>query len=221
MWDAQIEALNQRFQVVRYDTRGHGNSPVTDGPYSIGDLADDLIGLLDRLDIERAHLVGLSLGGATAMHVAARRPERVESLAVLCTAAHFPPMRAWTDRAALVRQSGTGAVAEAVVERWFTERYRASQPASVRRYQAMVAETPAEGYAGCCDALAQLDLRAELSSIAATTLAIAGDNDPATPPAALEDIVGAIPMARLLVVQQAAHLANVEQPGVALSANLG
>jgi 3-oxoadipate enol-lactonase len=213
MWDAQIAALEERFRVVRYDTRGHGASPVPPGPYSIDELADDVIGLLDRLDIERAHLVGLSLGGMTMMRAAARNPERVDRLALLCTAAYLPPARGWTDRAALVRNDGTSAVAAAVVQRWFTPGYLAANTEAQQGYEAMVAATPAEGYAACCEAIAAMDQRAELSSIIAPTLAIAGADDPATPPDLLRDIVDAVPHARLLVVPDSAHLANAEQPG--------
>ncbi|MET4165898.1 MULTISPECIES: 3-oxoadipate enol-lactonase [Gordonia] len=213
MWDAQIAALEERFRVVRYDTRGHGDSPVPPGPYSIDDLADDVIGLLERLDIERAHLVGLSLGGMTMMRVAARNPERVNRLALLCTAAYLPPAQGWTDRAALVRADGTSAVAAAVVQRWFTPGYLAANTEAQQGYEAMVAATPTEGYAACCEAIAAMDQRAELSSIIAPTLAIAGADDPATPPDLLRDIVDAVPNGRLLVVPDSAHLANAEQPG--------
>ncbi|MGW6034520.1 3-oxoadipate enol-lactonase [Gordonia terrae] len=212
MWDAQIAALEERFRVVRYDTRGHGDSPVPPGPYSIDELADDVIGLLDRLDIERAHLVGLSLGGMTMMRVAARNPERVNRLALLCTAAYLPPAQGWTDRAALVRADGTSAVAAAVVQRWFTPGYLAANTEAQQGYEAMVAATPTEGYAACCEAIAAMDQRAELSSIIAPTLAIAGADDPATPPDLLRDIVDAVPHGRLLVVPDSAHLANAEQP---------
>ncbi|KGI67368.1 3-oxoadipate enol-lactonase [Mycolicibacterium rufum] len=210
MWDAQIADLERRFTVVRYDTRGHGASPVPDGPYTIDDLADDLVALLDRLGLERAHLVGLSLGGMTAMRVAARHPERVDRVALLCTGAQLPPASAWTERAATVRAQGTAAVAAAVVDRWFTAGYDGDRG----HWEQMVAATPAEGYAGCCEAIAELDLRQQLPSITAPTLAIAGADDPATPPARLAEIADAIPGARLLVVDDAAHLANVEQPGV-------
>ncbi|MEY1673812.1 3-oxoadipate enol-lactonase [Gordonia sp. ABKF26] len=213
MWDAQIAALEERFRVVRYDTRGHGDSPVPPGPYSIDELADDVIGLLERLDIERAHLVGLSLGGMTMMRVAARNPERVNRLALLCTAAYLPPAQGWTDRAALVRADGTSAVAAAVVQRWFTPGYLAANTEAQQGYEAMVAATPTEGYAACCEAIAAMDQRAELSSIIAPTLAIAGADDPATPPDLLRDIVDAVPNGRLLVVPDSAHLANAEQPG--------
>ncbi|OCH79223.1 3-oxoadipate enol-lactonase [Gordonia sp. UCD-TK1] len=211
MWDSQVAALEERFRVVRYDTRGHGDSPVPPGPYSIDELADDVIALLDRFDIERAHLVGLSLGGMTMMRVAARNPERVDRLALLCTAAYLPPAQGWTDRAALVRADGTSAVAAAVVQRWFTPGYLAANTEARQQFEAMVAATPAEGYAACCEAISAMDQRSDLSSIIAPTLAIAGADDPATPPDLLRDIVDAVPNGRLLVVPDSAHLANAEQ----------
>ena len=211
MWDSQVAALEERFRVVRYDTRGHGDSPVPPGPYSIDELADDVIALLDRFDLERAHLVGLSLGGMTMMRVAARNPERVDRLALLCTAAYLPPAQGWTDRAALVRADGTSAVAAAVVQRWFTPGYLAANTEARQQFEAMVAATPAEGYAACCEAIAAMDQRSDLSSIIAPTLAIAGADDPATPPDLLRDIVDAVPNGRLLVVPDSAHLANAEQ----------
>ncbi len=211
MWDSQVAALEERFRVVRYDTRGHGDSPVPPGPYSIDELADDVIALLDRFDLERAHLVGLSLGGMTMMRVAARNPERVDRLALLCTAAYLPPAQGWTDRAALVRADGTSVVAAAVVQRWFTPGYLAANTEARQQFEAMVAATPAEGYAACCEAIAAMDQRSDLSSIIAPTLAIAGADDPATPPDLLRDIVDAVPNGRLLVVPDSAHLANAEQ----------
>ncbi|MEB3022612.1 MULTISPECIES: 3-oxoadipate enol-lactonase [Mycolicibacter] len=214
MWDAQIGALQERFRVVRYDTRGHGGSPVPAGPYTIDDLADDAVALLDRLGVQRAHLVGLSLGGMTAMRVAARNPERVERMAVLCTGAQLPPADAWTERAATVRANDSSSVAAAVVQRWFTAEYLAAHPDVRSESEAMVAATPAEGYAGCCEVIAAMDLRADLASITAPTLAIAGADDPATPPAKLDEIAAGVKDGRLLVVPHAAHLANAEQPGI-------
>ena len=214
MWDAQLDALEARFRVVRYDTRGHGDSPVPGGPYSIDDLTDDVVALLDRLGIERAHVVGLSLGGMTAMRLAARNPSRVDRIALLCTGAQLPPASAWSERAALVRAEGSAAVAAAVVERWFTPGYLAAHPDVRIELEHMVAATSAQGYAGCCDAIAEMDLREQLSSITAPTLVIAGADDPATPPVRLEEIAAGIPDSKLLVVQQAAHLANAEQPGI-------
>ena len=214
MWDAQLAAFEDRFRVVRYDTRGHGASPVPDGPYAIDDLADDLVALLDRLGVERAHLVGLSLGGMTAMRVAARDPERVDRLVLLCTGIQLPPASSWTDRAATVRAHGSGAVAEAVVQRWFTPAFLTAHPDVRSASEAMVARTPAEGYAGCCEAIATLDLHDDLASITAATLAIAGADDPATPPAMLEEIAAQVKNGHLLVVSRAAHLANAERPDI-------
>ena len=212
MWDAQVDELSRHYRFVRYDTRGHGRSPVPRGTGSIDDLADDLVGLLDRLDVVRAHLVGLSLGGMTALRVAARNPERVDRIAVLCTAAHLPPAQGWLDRAATVRREGTAAVAEAVVGRWFTPAYLAKHENVRTRNVAMVASTPPVGYASCCEAIAAMDQRPDLESISAPTLAIAGADDPATPPALLEEIADGVQDGRLLVVPESAHLANAEQP---------
>jgi 3-oxoadipate enol-lactonase len=133
---------------------------------------------------------------------------------VVCTGAQLPPSEAWTERAGLVRAEGSQAVAGAVVARWFTPAYLDSYPESGGFYETMVAATPAEGYAGCCEAIAKLDLRQELCAITAPTLAIAGEDDPATPPARLEEIVAAIPDTRLLRVPHSAHLANAEQPAI-------
>ncbi len=212
MWDAQADALAERFRVVRYDTRGHGASPVPDGPYSIDDLADDVVALLDTLGVERAHVVGLSLGGMTGLRLAARNPDRVDRLVVLCTGAKLDPPAAWTERAAAVRRGGSVAVAESVVQRWFTPAFLAANPHVREWSERMVAGTPAEGYAGCCEVIAAMDLRDDLPEIVAPTLAIAGADDPATPPPHLEAIADAVQDGRVLVVPDSAHLANAQQP---------
>ncbi|NNM48024.1 3-oxoadipate enol-lactonase [Knoellia koreensis] len=212
MWDAQVEELSRHFRVVRYDTRGHGESPVPQGPYSIDDLTDDLVALLDRLGVARAHVVGLSLGGMTALRLAVREPDRVDRLVVLCTAAHLPPAQGWLDRAATVRAHGTTAVADAVVDRWFTAAYLASHDDVRDANVAMVAATPPDGYAACCEAIAAMDQRDDLVQVAASVLAIAGADDPATPPGLLGEIADGVKEGRLLVVPEAAHLANAQQP---------
>jgi 3-oxoadipate enol-lactonase len=212
MWDAQADALAEHFRVVRYDTRGHGGSPVPPGPYDIDDLADDVVALLDSLDVQKAHFVGLSLGGMTGMRLAARNPERVDRLVVLCTGARLEPASAWHDRAATVRERGSAAVAEAVVQRWFTAPYLEANPDTRAASEAIIAATPAEGYASCCEVIATMDLRDDLPRIAAPTLAIAGADDPATPPPHLEAIADRVQDGRLLVVPESAHLANAEQP---------
>jgi 3-oxoadipate enol-lactonase len=218
MWDGQADALAEHFRVVRYDTRGHGGSSVPPGPYSIDDLVDDVVALLDRLAVEKAHFVGLSLGGMTGLRLAAREAARVDRLVVLCTGARLEPTVGWTDRANAVRARGTSAIAESVVQRWFTPAFLAANPAVRKEAEEMVAGTPDEGYAGCCDVIAALDLRPDLPSIAAPTLAIAGADDPATPPSKLEEIATAVCDGRVLVVPDAAHLANAQQPGTITSA---
>ncbi|MBM7368298.1 3-oxoadipate enol-lactonase [Gordonia hydrophobica] len=220
MWDAQVDALAEHFLVVRYDTRGHGNSPVPAGPYAIDDLADDVVDLLDGLGIERAHFVGLSLGGMTGMRLAARNPDRVNRLGLLCTAAVMGPAQNWTDRASAVRANGVSAIAEAVVSRWFAPGYLDARPDEKAYYESMVAATPDEGYAGCCEAIAVMDQVADLPSITAPTLAIAGADDPATGPDVLATIADGVVDGRLLVVPDAAHMANAQHPEVVTPAIL-
>jgi 3-oxoadipate enol-lactonase/4-carboxymuconolactone decarboxylase len=218
MWDPQVPALAGRFRVLRVDTRGHGGSPVPPGPYRLDDLVDDVVALLDGLGIARAHVVGLSLGGMVAMRLAAREPARVDRLALLCTSALLGTPQMWADRAALVRAEGAGAVAASVVGRWLSPAGR--DPEVVARLEAMVAATPAEGYAACCEAVGAMDLRGDLAGIVAPTLALAGAEDPSTTPEHLAAIVAAIPGARLQVLAAAAHLANVEQPAAVNAALL-
>ena len=215
MWDPQISALTEHFHVVRYDPRGHGLSPVPPGRYDIEDLGADLLALMDRLSIERAHLVGLSLGGMTAMWIGARAPERVASLALLCTSARMWPRETWIERARVVREQGTQAVAAQVVARWFTPAWADRHPDVVSTMQQMVSATPAEGYASCCGAIERMDLIDDLRLIAAPTLVIAGAEDPSAPvdPHA-KTIAHGISTATLEVIPSAAHLANVEQPEI-------
>ena len=220
MWDPQVPALAERYRVVTYDTRGHGRSPVPEGPYSIDDLTDDLVALLDRLEVRRAHVVGLSLGGMTAMRLAARDPARVDRLVLMCTSAHIGSTT-YAERAVLARAEGTATLAPAVVERWLTPHFAAGHPDVVARLAAMVAGTPDEGYAGCCEALAVLDLRDDLPRIAAPTLVVSGAEDPALPPEHQQRIVEGIANSSLLTVSPAAHLANVEQPLQVTGAVLG
>lgn len=211
MWDPQVARLATQFRVVRFDTRGHGSSPVPAGPYSIVDLAADALALLDKLGVARAHVCGLSLGGMVGMWLAAHAPDRVDRLVLCCTSARLGPAQAWAQRAATVRAYGTAAVADLTVGRWFTPAYPAQHPDRVAALRAMVAATPAEGYASCCAAIERMDLTGDLSSIRAATLVIAGGDDPATPPAHGAAIAAAIPGARMVLVPNAAHLANVEQ----------
>lgn len=213
MWDPQIGPLSEHLRVVRTDMRGHGQSPVPDGPYTMAELGRDVLALLDTLGVQRAHLAGLSLGGMVAQWLAAHAPERVHTLSLLCTTAGFEDPAAWHERAATVRENGCAALAPTVVQRWFTPALAERDPELVARNVAMIGATPAEGYAGCAEAIADWDGRADLGRIAARTLVIAGVHDPATPPAHLEKIAAGIAGAQLHVLDRAAHLVNIEQAG--------
>jgi 3-oxoadipate enol-lactonase len=208
MWDAQVPALAAHFRVVRYDTRGHGGSPVVPGDCTLAELAADLVGLLDALEVERASFAGVSLGGMTAMELAATAPDRVDRLVLCCTSARLGPPETWRERAATVRAGGMAAIAEETLGRWFTPE---ADPAIVARFDAMLRAIPAEGYAACCAAVRDMDLRARLASITAPTLVIAAAGDPATPPAHAEVIAAGIPGARRLLLEHGAHLSNVER----------
>lgn len=212
MWEPQLPALGDRFRVIRYDHRGHGRSPVPPGPYRIDELTDDALALLDRLGVERAHFCGLSMGGMVGMRLAATAPERVDRLVLCGTSAQLGPPEQWAQRAAAVRAGGTGSIAGTVVGRWLTAPYAAGHPEQVQWLQAMVASIPDDGYAACCAAIEHMDLRPLLGQVRAPTLVVVGAGDPATPPEHAERIVAGIPGARLAVLDDAAHLANVEQP---------
>jgi 3-oxoadipate enol-lactonase len=210
MWDPQVPALAERYRVVTYDTRGHGDSPAPAGPYTLDDLVDDLVALLDEVGAQRAHVAGLSLGGMTAMRLAVREPERVDRLALLCTSAK-PDPQPFLDRAAAVRSGGTAALAPAIAGRWLTPGFAAANPDLVARLEAMIAGADDEGYAACCEVVASVDLREDLARIAAPTLVISGWQDLALPPEHQQLIADSIPGAELLTVDPGAHLANLEQ----------
>jgi 3-oxoadipate enol-lactonase len=211
MWDPQVPGLAERYRVVTYDTRGHGESPAPAGPYTLDDLADDLVALLDEVGAERAHVAGLSLGGMTAMRLAAREPGRVDRLALLCTSAK-PDPKPFLERAATVRSGGTGPLAPAVAARWLTPAYAAEHPELVAQLESMIAGCDDNGYAACCEVVAAVDLREDLSAISAPTLVISGWDDLALPPEHQKLIADSIPGAELVTVSPGAHLANLEQP---------
>lgn len=219
-WEPQLDALSAEFQVIAYDHRGHGGSPAPPGPYSIEDLALDVVALLDDYQVARAHVVGLSLGGMVAQLIAARQPHRVDRLVLLCTAAHYPDRRSWTERAATVRTGGTEAIADAVVERWLTADYRRDHPEETARLREMVVSIDTEGYAGCCEAIADMDLRPDLSRIQAPTLVIAGAQDPAVPPERMRELAAEISSSQFVIVP-GAHVPPLEHPDAVTNLLLG
>ena len=220
MWDPQVPALAERFRVVTYDGRGHGESPAPVGPYTLDDLVDDVVALLDRIGAERAHVAGASLGGMLGMRMAAREPSRVHRLAVLFSSAKVDP-QGFLDRAAQVRAGGTAGVAATVVSRWLTPEYAAEHPELVARLEAMVAGADDEGYAACCEVVGGIDLREDLGRISAPTLVLSGAEDAALPPPHQQFIAAGIPGAELLTVSPGAHLANLERSLEVTGALLG
>ena len=212
MWDPQATTLSRDFTLLRYDHRGHGGSPVPAGPYTIGDLGQDLLQLLNRLELDRVSFCGLSLGGMVGLWVAANAPDRIDRLVLCCTAARMMRPQDYAARADQVRREGMASIADAVIGRWFTPAFAARRPDAVAAIRAVLLSTPEQGYAGACEALAHMDLRDDLPRITAPTLVIAAEDDQSTPPALSQEIVGRIAGAELALIPDAAHMANVEQP---------
>ncbi|MEU6889673.1 3-oxoadipate enol-lactonase [Streptomyces viridosporus] len=214
LWDEVAPELSAAHRVVRWDLPGHGGSAAgLIGPgATVGDLAELVLALADALGIERFGYAGVSLGGAVGLHLAVHHPERVASLAVICSSAHFNGAGPWEERAALVRREGLAGLAENADARWFTPGF--TVPRLVRDHR----EADPDAYAACCDALAAFDLRERLTEIGAPTLLIAGREDPATPPAHLRQIADAVPGATLVELPGASHLAPAQCPEAVLTA---
>ena len=221
LWDPQLASLTHDFQVVRFDLPGHGHSRVPDGPITVQSIADGVVELLDALELDRISLCGLSLGGMVGMALALRAPDRLDHLVLCCTAAFLGPVEGWHERARIVRSRGTHAIAEAVLGRWFSERFRDESPDAVARFRAMLEGIPSEGYAACCEAVAHWDARSDVSAIPTPTLVISGKEDIATPPEDGAFLAASISGAELTVLPECAHLANVEQPDLFTEALLG
>lgn len=213
MWRPQIDALRARYRVVAFDTRGHGDSDAPPGPYSFDDLVDDAVGLLDALGISRAHFVGLSLGGMIGQRFALRHEGRLASLTLADTASEMPEAARpiWAQRIEATRKSGMNQHVEPAMERWFTAAFRQAHPEIVDPIRHMVRSTAPEGYIGCCHAIKTLDFTAELGSLRLPTLVVVGAEDQGTPVASSELIQHQIDGARLVVIDGAAHLSNIEQ----------
>ncbi|AJE43512.1 bifunctional 3-oxoadipate enol-lactonase/4-carboxymuconolactone decarboxylase PcaDC [Streptomyces nodosus] len=214
LWDAVAPELSASHRVIRWDLPGHGGSAadlIAPGA-TVADLAALVLALADALGVERFAYAGVSLGGAVGLQLAVDHPERLSSLAVICSSAHFNGARPWEERAALVRREGLGAVAATAEDRWFTAGF--TVPRLVRDHR----EADPAAYAACCDALAAFDLRDRLPSIGVPTLLIAGREDPATPPAHLREIADAVPGSALAEIPGASHLAPAQCPEAVLAA---
>lgn len=210
MWDPQMAELAQRFRILRYDTRGHGQSSVTAGDYTIEQLGRDVLGLLDALKLERVRFCGLSMGGVIGMWLGVNAPTRLHRLVLCNTAARIGTSEMWNARIEKVRTHGMKPVAAAVIERWFTPEFRAAFPDRVAKAQRMLETTPPAGYSACCAALRDVDLRDAVAQIKAPTLIVYGAKDPVTPPADAEFLRVRIHGSAKMELE-AAHLSNVEQ----------
>src|SRR4051794_34736629 len=212
MWDENVAALAPRFRVLRYDTRGHGGSPAPAGPYSMDDLGADVLALLDRLELERVSFCGLSIGGMIGMWLASEAPRRIARLVLCCTVPQFPPRELWDERIESVRAQGIEPMVEPALDRWLPPDVRAARPQAEEHLRALLRSTAPEGYAGCCEAIRDMDLRDRLARIDAPTLVIAGSQAPSPPAENVRPLAEAIGDARYVELEGAAHIANMARP---------
>ena len=210
MWDTQCESLSKQFRILRYDMRGQGKSSVMRGDSSIGQLAEDFLGLLDALRLKQISFCGLSMGGMIGMWLAVNASERLDQLLLCNTAARIGTRDMWNARIASVRRGGMEAISAAVIERWFTPGFRASSTATVERAKTMLEASPVEGYVSCCSAICDMDQTEEVQHIRTRTLVIVGEKDMATPPDEGRFLAERIPGAQFVQLD-AAHLSNIEQ----------
>lgn len=213
MWQPQINALKNDFFVICYDTRGHGESSTPQGPYTIEQLGQDVINLLDHLSIKKTNFCGLSMGGLTGQWLGIHKSEYFNRIIVSNTAAKIGQEQTWNERAALVREQGLQTIAATAASRWFTKQFIQNQVAVVESLSNDLATGSAEGYASCCEALAKADLREHLKNISVTVLVIAGQQDPVTTVKDGQFIVNHTPNSELFEIN-ASHISNIEKPEV-------
>jgi len=214
MWEPQMSSLAARYRVLRYDTRGHGETDAPKGAYSLDLLAEDLRALLGALGIERTHFVGLSMGGMIGQVLALKHPEMLRSLILCDTTSQIPPHAKpmWDDRIRVTETQGMQPHVEPTLGRWFTPSYFEGHADVVERVRTMIRQTKPEGYIGCCHAIKALNLTDQLAAIAVPTLSVVGEDDTGTPVAASRAIHERIKRSALVVLKSASHLSNIEQP---------
>jgi 3-oxoadipate enol-lactonase len=214
MWDEQAQALKGKYKVLRFDTRGHGGSDAPAEAYTLDQLADDLHSLLGKLGVANPHFVGLSMGGMIGMTYALKYPRALKSL-VLCDTSSRIPAEAkplWQERIKIATEQGMDALVDSTLKRWFTEPFLAKRSSVIDRVAGMIRATPPAGYAGCCHAIPQIDVTDKLGAIQCPVQVIVGEKDVGTPVAMSEAIHRAIPSSELVVIPDASHLSNLEQP---------
>lgn len=214
MWDPQMDLFCKKFRVLRFDTRGHGNTDAPEGPYTLEQLADDVVALLDVLEIERVHWVGLSMGGMIGQGLGLGHARRLASLTLCDTLGVVPDegQQIWQERIQIAQGQGMQPLCEPTLARWFTPAYIERRPPALEAIRKQILATPVSGYIGCCQAIRRIDYLERLDQIRLPTRVIVGADDPATPPAAAQAIHERIAGSSLVVIDDAAHLSNVEQP---------
>ena len=212
IWDDLAARLAGNFHLIRYDLRGHGLSEAPAPPYAAADLAGDVVAILDRLDIHRAIVCGVSVGGLIAQAVALNFPERVGALVLSDTGAKIATAEAWQQRIEMVRAGGVDSLVQMTMERWFSAAFRVYRPADVRGYSRMLRQSSADGYIGVCAALRDTDYRPAVAQIKQPSLVLCGAEDIATPPELGRELAGLIPGAQFSLIDEAAHLPCIEQP---------
>lgn len=211
MWDPQLAVLTESFRVLRYDTRGHGDTDAPQGPYSIKLLAEDAVALLDALGIDKVHFAGLSMGGMIAQYLGANYPERIHSLLLCDTASEMPTLEMWNDRISSARNGGITALLDGTLQRWFTAPFLKNDKAAVEKVAEMIRTTDTGGYIGCASAVRDMSQTSILSKISAPTVIIVGEDDPACTVEQSKVLAENIKGAELVVLKNAAHLSNIEQ----------
>jgi 3-oxoadipate enol-lactonase len=211
-WDGVVACLGDRFRIIRYDKRGHGLTDALEPPYSMDELSDDLVGILNKLEIQNALLCGLSVGGLIAQRFALTHPGRVRALVLCDTGARIGTVESWNQRIEIVRSGGVEAFVAPSMERWFSAAFRRERAADVRGYANMLRQISVKGYLGLCAALRDADLTQAVGAIRKPTLVLCGDRDIATPPEMGRALAEAIPGARFSLIPDAAHLSCIEQP---------
>jgi len=212
MWDGNIAALAERYRVLRYDKRGHGGSGLSAGPYTIAQLADDAVGLLDALGIQKVHFMGLSIGGMIGQQLGARYPERILSLSLCNTASEMPPRSLWEERFEIARTQGIAGLVDGTIKRWFTAPFIERAPQEIEKVRQMILGTNVEGYIGCGSAVRDMAQSTMLLKIKAPTLVLSGRHDPACTVDQGTVLNRLIDGSRMVIIEDAAHLSNIEQP---------
>lgn len=212
IWDQVVGRLDRNLRILRYDLRGHGLSDAPPGPYSIDDHVGDLAALMDARGLRDAVVVGLSVGGLVAQGLAARRPDLAGAL-ILCDTAHrIGTAEMWSARIDAIRQGGIASIADAILERWFSQRFREDFPAEMAGYRNMLVRAPVEGYVGTCATLRDTNLTETTRKLRQPVLCLVGAEDGATPPALVRSMSALIPGAAFEIVAEAGHLPCIERP---------